>query len=167
MPTDEELKRAFKAFKKRLKLTRLDDESRLGRRANSARKSGMNWSSAASFRAMPTGFTGWAPSKAASPERQIGGGVDGGVILCADTGVERDPRRDVDPFFRKGASYELQDSGPRYHSGAGRCRLRQQHTGPCARQVNSGGVHGRGRNHSARPDNRPVHRPQGPLIAVG
>ena len=31
MPTDEELKRAFKAFKKRLKLTRLDDESRLGR----------------------------------------------------------------------------------------------------------------------------------------
>lgn len=32
MPTtDEELKRALKAFKKRLKLTRLDDESRLGR----------------------------------------------------------------------------------------------------------------------------------------
>jgi hypothetical protein len=31
MPTPEELKRAFKAFKKRLKLTRLDDESRLGR----------------------------------------------------------------------------------------------------------------------------------------
>lgn len=31
MPTDEELKRAYKAFKKRLKLTRLDDESRLGR----------------------------------------------------------------------------------------------------------------------------------------
>jgi hypothetical protein len=31
MVTDEELKRAFKAFKKRLKLTRLDDESRLGR----------------------------------------------------------------------------------------------------------------------------------------
>lgn len=31
MPTDEECKRAFKAFKKRLKLTRLDDESRLGR----------------------------------------------------------------------------------------------------------------------------------------
>jgi hypothetical protein len=31
MPTDEELKRAMKAFKKRLKLTRLDDESRLGR----------------------------------------------------------------------------------------------------------------------------------------
>jgi hypothetical protein len=30
-PTDEELKRAYKAFKKRLKLTRLDDESRLGR----------------------------------------------------------------------------------------------------------------------------------------
>jgi len=31
MVTDEELKRAIKAFKKRLKLTRLDDESRLGR----------------------------------------------------------------------------------------------------------------------------------------
>ena len=29
-PTPEELKRAMKAFKKRLKLTRLDDESRLG-----------------------------------------------------------------------------------------------------------------------------------------
>lgn len=31
MPTDEELKKAFKAFKKRLKLTQLDEESRLGR----------------------------------------------------------------------------------------------------------------------------------------
>lgn len=31
MPTDEDLKKAMKAFKKRLKLTRLDDESRLGR----------------------------------------------------------------------------------------------------------------------------------------
>jgi hypothetical protein len=31
MITDEELKRAMKVFKKRLKLTRLDDESRLGR----------------------------------------------------------------------------------------------------------------------------------------
>jgi len=29
-PTPEELKAAFKAFKKRLKLTRLDDESKLG-----------------------------------------------------------------------------------------------------------------------------------------
>lgn len=29
-PTKEELKAALKAFKKRLKLTRLDDESRLG-----------------------------------------------------------------------------------------------------------------------------------------
>lgn len=29
-PSKEELKRAMKAFKKRLKLTRLDDESRLG-----------------------------------------------------------------------------------------------------------------------------------------
>lgn len=29
-PSKEELKRAFKAFKKRLKLTRLDDESRMG-----------------------------------------------------------------------------------------------------------------------------------------
>jgi hypothetical protein len=31
MPTDEELKKAMKIFKKRLKLTQLDDESRLGR----------------------------------------------------------------------------------------------------------------------------------------
>ena len=31
MPTDEDLKKAMKAFKKRLKLTQLDDESRLGR----------------------------------------------------------------------------------------------------------------------------------------
>ncbi|MHC4444763.1 MAG: hypothetical protein ACYTF1_18430 [Planctomycetota bacterium] len=31
----EELKKAYKAFKKRLKLTRLDDESRLGRGATS------------------------------------------------------------------------------------------------------------------------------------
>lgn len=31
MVDDETLKRAMKAFKKRLKLTRLDDESRLGR----------------------------------------------------------------------------------------------------------------------------------------
>jgi len=30
-PTPQELKRALKAFKKRLKLERLDDESRLGR----------------------------------------------------------------------------------------------------------------------------------------
>lgn len=29
-PSKEELKRAFKAFKKRLKLTQLDDESRVG-----------------------------------------------------------------------------------------------------------------------------------------
>jgi hypothetical protein len=31
MATDEELKRAFKAFKKRIKLTRLDDESGLSK----------------------------------------------------------------------------------------------------------------------------------------
>ncbi len=31
MITDEEVKRAYKVFKKRLKLTRLDEESRLGR----------------------------------------------------------------------------------------------------------------------------------------
>jgi hypothetical protein len=30
LPTPQELKRAMKAFKKRLKLARLDDESRLG-----------------------------------------------------------------------------------------------------------------------------------------
>jgi len=32
----EELKKAFQAFKKRLKLTRLDDESRLGHRATTS-----------------------------------------------------------------------------------------------------------------------------------
>jgi len=38
----EELKKAYKAFKKRLKLTRLDDESRLGRGAmSSGGKSGI------------------------------------------------------------------------------------------------------------------------------
>ena len=38
----EELKRAYRAFKKRLKLTRLDDESRLGRGAmTSGGKSGI------------------------------------------------------------------------------------------------------------------------------
>jgi hypothetical protein len=31
-PSNEELKKAYKAFKKRLKLTRLDDESQLSRR---------------------------------------------------------------------------------------------------------------------------------------
>jgi hypothetical protein len=30
-PTKDDLKQAFKAFKKRLKLTRLDEESRIGR----------------------------------------------------------------------------------------------------------------------------------------
>ena len=41
-PTPEELRRAMKAFKKRLKLARLDDESRLGRGAmTSGGKSGI------------------------------------------------------------------------------------------------------------------------------
>ena len=39
MATEEELKQAFKAFKKRLKLARLDDESRLG---YGSRKSGIS-----------------------------------------------------------------------------------------------------------------------------
>ena len=40
--TKEELKRAYKAFKRRLKLTRLDDESKLGGRAmTSGAKSGV------------------------------------------------------------------------------------------------------------------------------
>ena len=39
MPTDEELKKALKAFKKRLKLTRLDDESGLSR--GGGKKSGI------------------------------------------------------------------------------------------------------------------------------
>jgi hypothetical protein len=35
-PTREQLKAAFKAFKKRLKLTRLDEESKLSRRATTS-----------------------------------------------------------------------------------------------------------------------------------
>ena len=38
-PTPEELRKALKAFKKRLKLTRLDDESSLGRGPMSGGKS--------------------------------------------------------------------------------------------------------------------------------
>lgn len=38
-PTPEELRNAFKAFKKRLKLTRLDDESSLGHGPMSSGKS--------------------------------------------------------------------------------------------------------------------------------
>ncbi len=38
-PTPEELRKAMKAFKKRLKLTRLDDESSLGRGPLSSGKS--------------------------------------------------------------------------------------------------------------------------------
>ena len=38
-PTPEELRKAMKAFKKRLKLTRLDDESSLGRGPMSGGKS--------------------------------------------------------------------------------------------------------------------------------
>jgi hypothetical protein len=41
-PTREQLKAAFKAFKKRLKLTRLDEESKLSRRATtSGQRSGI------------------------------------------------------------------------------------------------------------------------------
>jgi hypothetical protein len=40
-PDNEELKRAMKAFKKRLKFTRLDDESRLGRSPLSSGASGI------------------------------------------------------------------------------------------------------------------------------
>ena len=39
LPTPEELRRAMKAFKKRLKLARLDDESSLGRGPMSGGKS--------------------------------------------------------------------------------------------------------------------------------
>ena len=39
LPTSEELRKAMKAFKKRLKLARLDDESSLGRGATSSGKS--------------------------------------------------------------------------------------------------------------------------------
>jgi hypothetical protein len=36
VPTKEELKAAFKAFKRRLKLSRLDEESKLSRRATTS-----------------------------------------------------------------------------------------------------------------------------------
>ena len=39
--TKEELKRAYKAFKRRLKLTRLDDESKLTHSLTTGRKSGV------------------------------------------------------------------------------------------------------------------------------
>ena len=41
MATDEERKRAFKAFKKRLKLARLDDESGLGHGSKKSRIAGI------------------------------------------------------------------------------------------------------------------------------
>ena len=41
MPSDEDLKKALKIFKKRLKLTRLDDESRLGRSPLTGGQNGM------------------------------------------------------------------------------------------------------------------------------
>jgi len=43
--TKEELKRAMKAFKKRLKMTRLDDESRLGYGPMSGGGGGASWPS--------------------------------------------------------------------------------------------------------------------------
>lgn len=47
MSSEEELKRAFKAFKKRLKLARLDDESGLSKGSKTSRISGIS---------PPTGF---------------------------------------------------------------------------------------------------------------
>ncbi len=47
MATEEELKRAYKAFKKRLKLTRLDDESGLSKGSKRSAISGIT---------PPTGF---------------------------------------------------------------------------------------------------------------
>jgi hypothetical protein len=47
MATEEELKRAFKAFKKRLKLARLDDESGLSKGSKVSRIAGIT---------PPTGF---------------------------------------------------------------------------------------------------------------
>ncbi len=41
MATEEELKRAYKAFKKRLKLARLDDESGLSRGSKTSRIAGI------------------------------------------------------------------------------------------------------------------------------
>jgi len=49
--TDDELKKALKAFKKRLKLTRLDDDSKLGH----SPLSGMNQSNIVAIRP-PSGF---------------------------------------------------------------------------------------------------------------
>lgn len=41
MATEEELKRAFKAFKKRFKVTKLDDESRLGHGSRTSKVAGV------------------------------------------------------------------------------------------------------------------------------
>lgn len=68
MATDEELKRAYKAFKKRLKLARLDDESRLSLSPRASRIAGIT---------PPSGFPAgiWEELVAAGKLKREGGGT--------------------------------------------------------------------------------------------
>lgn len=68
MATEEELKRAYKAFKKRLKLARLDDESRLSQSPRASRIAGIT---------PPNGFPPgiWEELVAAGKLKREGGGT--------------------------------------------------------------------------------------------
>lgn len=68
MATDEELKKAYKAFKKRLKLARLDDESRLGMGSKTSRIAGIT---------PPSGFPAevWEELVAKGKLKREGGGT--------------------------------------------------------------------------------------------
>jgi hypothetical protein len=68
MSSEEDLKRAIKAFKKRLKLARLDDESGLSKGSKKSRISGIS---------PPTGFAPgiWEELVAQGKLRRDGGGT--------------------------------------------------------------------------------------------
>jgi hypothetical protein len=68
MATDDELKRAYKAFKKRLKLTRLDDESGLSKGSKRSAIAGIQ---------PPSGFPAgvWEELVAQGKLRREGGGT--------------------------------------------------------------------------------------------
>jgi hypothetical protein len=68
MATEEDLKKAYKAFKKKLKVARLDDESRLGRGSKTSRIAGVT---------PPPGFAPeiWDELVAKGKLRREGGGT--------------------------------------------------------------------------------------------
>jgi hypothetical protein len=68
MATEEDYKRALKAFKKRLKLTKLDDESRLGHGSKTSKVAGVS---------PPTGFPPgiWEELVAMGKLKREGGGT--------------------------------------------------------------------------------------------